>query len=199
MDHLGVDLGAFGELGFVGAELLVGVLKISDAGVDALERRGDAVAGGAAAFELGFQVGCLWVRIHRLTPASTASCRTDRAPVDVVGSWHPRRHYQAWHDRAVYHFLTIDEHRQQHLRTLDAATAPDAIAVFGCFAPDGPTARWVRQACLARHGGLDAQILDQATAVERGRVNFGSLLSGLTRSTTAGPDAAGPGRTGSTA
>jgi trans-aconitate methyltransferase len=56
---------------------------------------------------------------------------------DVL-SWHPQRHYQAWHDRAVYHFLTIDEHRQQYLRTLDAATAPDAIAVFGCFAPDGP-------------------------------------------------------------
>jgi hypothetical protein len=56
---------------------------------------------------------------------------------DVL-SWLPRRHYQAWHDRAVYHFLTLDEHRQQYLCTLDAATAPDAIAVFGCFAPDGP-------------------------------------------------------------
>ena len=56
---------------------------------------------------------------------------------DVL-SWHPRRRYQAWHDRAVYHFLTIDEHRQQYLHTLDTATAPGAIAVFGCFAPDGP-------------------------------------------------------------
>jgi trans-aconitate methyltransferase len=56
---------------------------------------------------------------------------------DVL-SWHPQRHYQAWHDRAVYHFLTTDEHRQQYLHTLDTATAPDTIAVFGCFAPDGP-------------------------------------------------------------
>jgi trans-aconitate methyltransferase len=56
---------------------------------------------------------------------------------DVL-SWHPRRHYQAWHDRAAYHFLTTDEHRQQYLRTLDAATAFGAVAVFGCFAPDGP-------------------------------------------------------------
>jgi len=53
-------------------------------------------------------------------------------------SWHPRRHYQAWHDRAAYHFLTLDEHRQQYLHTLDAATTPGAVAVFGCFAPDGP-------------------------------------------------------------
>jgi trans-aconitate methyltransferase len=55
-----------------------------------------------------------------------------------VRSWHPERHYQAWHDRAVFHFLTSDEHRQQYLHTLDTATAPGAIAVFGCFAPDGP-------------------------------------------------------------
>jgi trans-aconitate methyltransferase len=56
---------------------------------------------------------------------------------DVL-SWRPQRHYQAWHDRAVFHFLTIDEHRQQYLHTLDTATAPGAVAVFGCFAPDGP-------------------------------------------------------------
>ena len=49
---------------------------------------------------------------------------------DVL-SWHPQRHYQAWHDRAAFHFLTIDEHRQQYLRTLDTATAPGAVAVFG--------------------------------------------------------------------
>ena len=56
---------------------------------------------------------------------------------DVL-SWHPQRRYQAWHDRAAYHFLTTDEDRQRYLHTLDAATAPGAIAVFGCFAPDGP-------------------------------------------------------------
>ena len=56
---------------------------------------------------------------------------------DVL-SWYPQRRYRAWHDRAVYHFLTIDEHRQQYLHTLNTATAPGAIAVFGCFAPDGP-------------------------------------------------------------
>jgi hypothetical protein len=55
-----------------------------------------------------------------------------------VLSWPPSRRYQAWNDRAVYHFLTLDEHRQQYLRSLDAATAPGAAAVFGCFAPDGP-------------------------------------------------------------
>jgi trans-aconitate methyltransferase len=56
---------------------------------------------------------------------------------DVL-SWRPRRRYQAWHDRAVYHFLITGEQRHQYLRTLDAAIAPGGVAVFGCFAPDGP-------------------------------------------------------------
>jgi NAD-dependent dihydropyrimidine dehydrogenase PreA subunit len=34
------------------------------------------------------------------------------------------------------------------------------------------------RAWLASHGGLDAQILDQDTAVECGRLNFGTLLTG---------------------
>lgn len=34
------------------------------------------------------------------------------------------------------------------------------------------------QAYLARHGGLDAQILDQHSAVECGLLNFGTLLTG---------------------
>jgi trans-aconitate methyltransferase len=52
--------------------------------------------------------------------------------------WRPERHYGAWHDRAVYHFLTIEDHRRRYQHALDTATAPGSIAVFGCFAPDGP-------------------------------------------------------------
>ncbi len=85
---------------------------------------------------------------------------------DVL-KWHPQRHYQAWHDRAVYHFLTIDEHQQQYLNTLDTATAPGAITVFGCFAPDGPrqcsglpVARY-GPAQLARQVGAKWQLISQ--------------------------------------
>lgn len=85
---------------------------------------------------------------------------------DVL-SWHPRRRYQAWHDRAVFHFLTSEEHRQQYRHTLDTATAPDAIAVFGCFAPDGPqhcsglpVARY-SPAQLARQAGAEWLLISQ--------------------------------------
>jgi hypothetical protein len=53
-------------------------------------------------------------------------------------TWQPQRRYQVWHDRAVFHFLTATQDRRQYLHTLDVATGPHAIAVFGCFAPDGP-------------------------------------------------------------
>jgi SAM-dependent methyltransferase len=55
-----------------------------------------------------------------------------------IRTWEPSRSYRVWHDRAVFHFLTTAEDRRQYLRALDRATEPGAIAVFGCFAPDGP-------------------------------------------------------------
>jgi hypothetical protein len=56
---------------------------------------------------------------------------------DVL-TWQPDHRYQAWHDRAVFHFLTTGQERQRYKHTLHAATGPGAVEVFGCFAPDGP-------------------------------------------------------------
>jgi trans-aconitate methyltransferase len=56
---------------------------------------------------------------------------------DVL-TWPPDRRYQVWHDRAVFHFLTSDQARKQYMHTLHAATSAAAVAVFGCFALDGP-------------------------------------------------------------
>ena len=53
--------------------------------------------------------------------------------------WRPSRRFAVWHDRAVFHFMTAEPDRRAYLRALAAATAPDAVAVFGCFAPDGPS------------------------------------------------------------
>ena len=55
-----------------------------------------------------------------------------------VRTWQPLRRFAVWHDRAVFHFLTTEPDRRNYLRTLAAATAANAVAVFGCFAPDGP-------------------------------------------------------------
>ena len=56
---------------------------------------------------------------------------------DVL-AWEPLRRFRVWHDRAVFHFLTSPPGQHRYVRVLDAATETDAVAVFGCFAPDGP-------------------------------------------------------------
>ena len=70
-----------------------------------------------------------------------------------VRTWVPERRYALWHDRAVFHFLISAEDRRQYVRTLEAATEPGTVAVFGLFAPDGP------QRCsglpVARYGAQD--------------------------------------------
>ncbi len=55
-----------------------------------------------------------------------------------VGSWQPARTYDAWHDRAVLHFLTDTEDRARYVRTAGAAVRPGGRAVLGVFAEDGP-------------------------------------------------------------
>lgn len=71
---------------------------------------------------------------HRL---GTHAHRVQWIVADLL-TWQPPRHYQVWHDRAVFHFLTTTEDRQRYLATMNAATTAHSIAVFGCFAPDGP-------------------------------------------------------------
>ena len=53
-------------------------------------------------------------------------------------TWRPQRTYAAWHDRAVFHFTTAELDKQRYLTTLNTATRPGSVAIFGCFAPDGP-------------------------------------------------------------
>jgi SAM-dependent methyltransferase len=55
-----------------------------------------------------------------------------------IRTWVPPRRFAAWHDRAVFHFLTDVQDQRAYLRTLATATTAGAVAVFGCFAPDGP-------------------------------------------------------------
>ncbi len=52
-------------------------------------------------------------------------------------SWEPARHYDLWHDRAAFHFLSgteVDMYRNVLLR----AVAPGGSVIMAAFAPDGP-------------------------------------------------------------
>lgn len=55
---------------------------------------------------------------------------------DVL-TWSPPRHFDLWHDRAVFHFLVDAADRHAYLSTLRAAV-PAGSVILATFAPDGP-------------------------------------------------------------
>ena len=49
------------------------------------------------------------------------------------------RTFALWHDRAVYHFLTEEDERDDYLVSLNRCLRPGGWAVVATFGPDGPT------------------------------------------------------------
>jgi 2-polyprenyl-3-methyl-5-hydroxy-6-metoxy-1,4-benzoquinol methylase len=58
---------------------------------------------------------------------------------DDVLTWRPARHFDCWHDRAVFHFMVDRDERRAYLATLRAALGPGGAIVMATFAEDGPT------------------------------------------------------------
>lgn len=53
-------------------------------------------------------------------------------------AWHPGRTFDAWHDRAVLHFLVEEADRTRYAELAARIVAPGGHVVIGTFAPDGP-------------------------------------------------------------
>ena len=53
-------------------------------------------------------------------------------------SWHPDRTFDAWHDRAAFHFLVRPDDQDQYVETATRAVAHGGALVLGVFASDGP-------------------------------------------------------------
>jgi SAM-dependent methyltransferase len=51
----------------------------------------------------------------------------------------PPRHYDVWHDRAVFHFLTDAQDRHAYVGALLHAVKPGGHVIVATFAEDGPT------------------------------------------------------------
>jgi len=56
-----------------------------------------------------------------------------------VRSWQPDRTCDAWHDRAVFHFLVDPADRDRYVAMVTRALAPGGVVVLATFAADGPT------------------------------------------------------------
>ncbi len=87
----------------------VSVLDISSAALAAAQRR------------LGEHSGCVrWLE------------------ADIMRADLPSRHFDVWHDRAVFHFLTTPEARAAYLAVVAHAVKPGGDAIIATFAEDGP-------------------------------------------------------------
>jgi 2-polyprenyl-3-methyl-5-hydroxy-6-metoxy-1,4-benzoquinol methylase len=59
--------------------------------------------------------------------------------VSDITQFTPTQQYDVWHDRAAFHFLTIDLEIQQYLNILEKSLKPSAYLVLGTFSDQGPT------------------------------------------------------------
>jgi 2-polyprenyl-3-methyl-5-hydroxy-6-metoxy-1,4-benzoquinol methylase len=57
---------------------------------------------------------------------------------DITSVDLPAHHYDLWHDRAVFHFLTEPEQQQSYLSNLQKALKPGGHLIIGAFALEAP-------------------------------------------------------------
>jgi SAM-dependent methyltransferase len=79
----------------------------------------------------------------------------------------PPSHFQVWHDRAVFHFLTAEEDRRRYVEQVRHAVAPGGHLIIATFGPEGPvrcsglpTARYDADALSAAFGS-DFPLVDR--------------------------------------
>jgi len=105
------------------------------------------VGGGASNLvDALLAAGCPDITVLDLSAEALATARdrvTDDSRVtwkqaDLL-DWEPGRRWDIWHDRAVLHFLVLDDDRAMYLDRLRRSLAPKGAFVIGAFAEDGPT------------------------------------------------------------
>lgn len=83
-----------------------------------------------------------------LSPAALDAARARLGPAadgvrwlaaDITQAELAPAHYDLWHDRAVFHFLTATHDRAAYIRQLVHALRPGGHAAISFFGPEGPT------------------------------------------------------------
>lgn len=68
----------------------------------------------------------------------TLSDRISWIVTDITQAQLPSNIYDLWHDRAVFHFLTIPADRVKYVEIVEKSLKSGGILVISTFAPDGP-------------------------------------------------------------
>jgi len=83
------------------------------------------------------------------------------------------RAYDLWHDRAVFHFLTLPERRTAYVRQVARSVRPGGHVIVSAFGPEGPTKcsglDVVRYDAESLHGefGTSFRLLESSTELHR--------------------------------
>ena len=72
---------------------------------------------------------------RRLGPRAAA---VDWIEADITQAKLPHHHYDVWHDRAVFHFLTDPQDRQRYVEQVRHAVKPNGHVIVASFGPQGP-------------------------------------------------------------
>lgn len=139
-------------------------LRLLQAALDG--RPGRVVDVGAGASVLGdrlvatgWQVTLLDVSAEALAGARARLGDGATYVVADVLDWDPTEPVDAWHDRAVFHFLTDAADRSRYTALATRAVRTGGVVVLGAFAEDGPeqcsglpTTRWSAAGLAAAFG-----------------------------------------------
>jgi ubiquinone/menaquinone biosynthesis C-methylase UbiE len=67
------------------------------------------------------------------------AARVKWVEANVLEAELPAHGYDVWHDRAVFHFLTAEEHRHAYVKKVLRAVKLGGLVIVATFAEDGPT------------------------------------------------------------
>jgi 2-polyprenyl-3-methyl-5-hydroxy-6-metoxy-1,4-benzoquinol methylase len=108
---------------------------------------------------------------ERLGPASS---QIQWLTSDVCEPYLPLNYYDLWHDRAVFHFLTLPEQRASYVSRAAASVKRNGHLIIGTFGPEGPK----------RCSGLDTARYDAAALASEFGTQFALTESRIERHTT---------------
>ncbi|HEX5581918.1 MAG TPA: class I SAM-dependent methyltransferase [Gemmatimonadaceae bacterium] len=121
---------------------------LAEAGVTATSAVIDVGGGDSTLVDALLERGTERVTVLDLSGAALARARARlgaRATgvtwieADVTSAVLPPGAYDAWHDRAVFHFLTEADDRRRYAEAAASAVRAGGALVIATFAPDGPT------------------------------------------------------------
>ncbi len=79
-----------------------------------------------------------------------------------AAAFKPTEKYDFWHDRAAFHFLTLEEDISAYLKTIQQNLNPGGILVIGTFSENGPK----------KCSGIDVKQYSENSMTERLKVHF---------------------------